>query len=300
MECHEGAQYAESSRDRPVERYVSWQPRETGDEHDASPSRPPARAGDHLGIRHRVALVALIGLTVGLVVVLGAGLVSGAARVACLFAACVFIALIVVLVPPRLRTRVAPFMVAFVAAVGVLPTFLSDDDGGKDEPSTGRGTADVIGTSTGGGGAPTTVIDPQQALLALIPTSIRDSCGTDDLSSGIAGVMCEALGATFYYELYRDPLEARSSFEISVGNAIDARGHAETCRDASPKRPFVGTWGQPGQSNAGGQLLCEWGGKIATWEWTVAGRPILARLLYSGDQQTAAAGADRAWRVATT
>ena len=47
--------------------------------------------------------------------------------------------------------------------------------------------------------------------------------------------------------------------KLSVENAVAARGHAETCRDASPKRPFVGTWGSRRKSNAGGQLKCEVG-----------------------------------------
>jgi hypothetical protein len=91
--------------------------------------RPPPHLGD--ATRHRVvigALVVLAACLAVLVVVLGAGLVSGAAKAVCLLAACIVVGLIVVLLPVRLRTRAATFAAAFVAAAGVLPVFLSSDD----------------------------------------------------------------------------------------------------------------------------------------------------------------------------
>ena len=46
----------------------------------------------------------------------------------CLFAACVVVALIVVLLPTKFRATAGSFAAAFVAAAGVLPVFLSTDD----------------------------------------------------------------------------------------------------------------------------------------------------------------------------
>jgi hypothetical protein len=91
--------------------------------------QPPP--GSHDATRHRVIVVVLIVLAAclaSLVVILGAGLVSGVARALCLFAACAVVGLIVVLLPVRLRTKAGSFAAAFVAAAGVLPVFLSSDE----------------------------------------------------------------------------------------------------------------------------------------------------------------------------
>lgn len=84
------------------------------------------------GVRHRAVLGTLIALTAflaALLVILGAGFVSGAAKALCLLAACLLVGFIVVLLPTGLRTKTALFAAAFVAATGVLPVFLSNDDG---------------------------------------------------------------------------------------------------------------------------------------------------------------------------
>jgi hypothetical protein len=144
-------------------------------------------------------------------------------------------------------------------------------------------------------------------LLAMLPRSMRDSCTPEDVIDELAQVSCERWGATFYFELHKDALEARSSFSFSADDAKEgARGRAKTCRDADFRKPFVGIWKRPGRSHAAGQLVCTYESAavesegLVTWEWTLAGRPITASLLYSGDQQTAAEGAHRAWRRATT
>lgn len=151
-----------------------------------------------------------------------------------------------------------------------------------------------------------------ERLLAILPMSMRDDCEEESSYGGdtLARVKCDRWGATFYYELFKDPLEARSSFAVSVDiaeeDAPGQAGHAETCREASHRMPFVGTWGHAGRSHAGGQLLCTFepdpvvaNDGIATWEWTVVGRPILASLLYDGDRKSAAEGAYLAWRRGT-
>ena len=95
---------------------------------------PPAATDSLFRPGHRMVLAALALLTVclaGLLVLLGAGLVSGRLRVLCLFGACLIVALIVVLVPAGLRTSAGSFAAAFVAAAGILPVFFSSDDNGK-------------------------------------------------------------------------------------------------------------------------------------------------------------------------
>lgn len=77
---------------------------------------------------HDLFLFGAAAATVALAAVLAIGVVSGPLRAACLFLACLLLALVVVLMPSRLRTKVAPFAAAFVAAAGVLPTFLAGDD----------------------------------------------------------------------------------------------------------------------------------------------------------------------------
>jgi hypothetical protein len=72
-------------------------------------------------------LIALVACLATLLVLLGAGLVSGLAKGVCLFAACAVVGLIVVLLPVRFRARAASFAAAFVAAAGVLPVFLSSE-----------------------------------------------------------------------------------------------------------------------------------------------------------------------------
>jgi hypothetical protein len=77
----------------------------------------------------RVGILAALALClVALLAVLGADVVSGVLRVLCLFAACAVVALIVVVLPAKLRTTAGSFAAAFVAAAGVLPVFLSSDD----------------------------------------------------------------------------------------------------------------------------------------------------------------------------
>jgi hypothetical protein len=91
-------------------------------------SRRPAGAGDTR--RHRVVLGVLTALTAGLagvIVVLAAGLVSGAVKALCLLAACLLVGCIVLLLPARWRTTTATFAAAFVAAAGVLPVFVSSN-----------------------------------------------------------------------------------------------------------------------------------------------------------------------------
>ena len=93
----------------------------------------PQSSFDHGGVtaRQPVRLSVLAALAVcllSLLVVLAADLVSGTARVICLFGACVVVAMLVVVIPTKLRKTAGSFAAAFVAAAGVLPVFLSGDD----------------------------------------------------------------------------------------------------------------------------------------------------------------------------
>jgi hypothetical protein len=196
---------------------------------------------------------------------------------------------------PGVLTGVAA-VIGAVAALGAL--FFGGDD---NEPR----TSSVIRTPT-----PTPAPTYMGKLLAMLPTPLQDSCEEESgFGDELARVECDRFGATFYYELHKDALEARYSFGISTDvaeeDAPGQAGQAKTCRDATARKPFVGTWEQPGRSRPAGQLLCTFdpglfeGDGIAEREWTVAGRPILASLLYSGDRESAADGAYRAWRSAT-
>jgi hypothetical protein len=192
----------------------------------------------------------------------------------------------------------AAAVIGAIAAVAAL--FIGSDD---DEQPTPAVTATVPAAP------PETDLE---RLLALLPASMRDDCEEESAYGGdtLARVKCDRWGATFYYELYKDPLEARSSFAVSADiaeeDAPGQAGEASSCREASRRKPFVGTWGKQGQSDASGQLLCTFepdpvvaSDGIASWEWTVVGRPILASLLYSGDRKSAAEGAYLAWRRGT-
>jgi hypothetical protein len=198
---------------------------------------------------------------------------------------------------PGVLTGAAAFIGA-IAAVAAL--FIGGDDDEQPTPAV---------TSTVTAAPP---VDDLDRLLAMLPASMRDDCEEESAYSAetLARVKCDRWGATFYYDLFKDPLEARSSFAVSVDlaeeDAPGQAGHAEACREASRRKPFVGTWGKPGQPRASGQLLCTFepdpvvaSDGIASWEWTVVGRPILASLLYSGDRKSAAEGAYLAWRRGT-
>jgi len=91
-------------------------------------SGPRATGGNERHIARVGILGALAVCLVALLAALGADLVSGAIRVLCLFAACVVVALIIVVLPTKFRTGAGSFAAAFVAAAGVLPVFLSNDD----------------------------------------------------------------------------------------------------------------------------------------------------------------------------
>jgi hypothetical protein len=195
---------------------------------------------------------------------------------------------------------------AVIAAVGTLAAlFIGGDDS---KPRTSEPATSTANTTTA---TPTVAPANVRKLLAMLPTSMRDSCTQEDVDvdeDELASVSCDRWGATFQYTLYKDALEARTSFvSFSVESAEEgARRHAKTCRDADFRKPFIGTWKQPGRSHAAGQLVCTYepepveSDSSVTWEWTVAGRPIVASLFYLGDRQTAAEGAHRAWRRATT
>jgi len=190
--------------------------------------------------------------------------------------------------------------IAVGAAVGIAGLVISRDDSKPRTPSVPSAQ-----TTTATPTPPPTNV---RKLLAMLPTSIRDSCTQEDvIGDELARVTCDRWGATFYFELYKDALEARSSFSTNVDFAKEgARGHAKTCRDADFRKPFVGSWKQPGRSHPAGQLVCTYepepveSESSIDWQWTVTGRPIVASLLYTGDRQTGAEGAYRAWRRATT
>lgn len=146
-------------------------------------------------------------MAAGLTVILGAGLVSGAVRAACLFATCVSIALLVVLVPPRLRTKVAPFVAAFVAAAGVLPVFLADDDDGpgpvaRPTPSARPGN------------------EALKDVLSHVPRGLRDGCielpRPPDDAPGSANCYPGAGAAFVQYRLYLDSGGMKQAFETDV------------------------------------------------------------------------------------
>lgn len=83
------------------------------------------------GARQRLVLAVLVALTMclaAILVSLGAGFVSGAMKALSLFAACAVVASIVVLLPRRFRATAGSFAAAFVAAAGVLPVFLSNNE----------------------------------------------------------------------------------------------------------------------------------------------------------------------------
>jgi hypothetical protein len=159
-------------------------------------------------------------------------------------------------------------------------------------PARAKGTE----SETRRAGAKPRTSDKVSRLQAMVPAPIRSSCKPDpsEYSDALARVSCEQWGATFYYSLYRDELEARYSFSISADLANDdARRHAARCRGADEHAPFVGAW-------RAGQLLCTYDDDIVTIEWTEKGRPIVASLLYSaGDRAAAAEGAELAWQRAT-
>jgi hypothetical protein len=93
----------------------------------------PQSSSDHRDTTTRTpaqlaVLVVLAVCLLALLVVLAADLVSGTARVICLFGACVVVAAMVVVIPHQLRRTAGSFAAAFVAAAGVLPVFLAGDD----------------------------------------------------------------------------------------------------------------------------------------------------------------------------
>jgi hypothetical protein len=100
---------------------------QSSSEHGGVTARQPARLAS---------LAALAVCLLSLLIVLAADLVSGTARVFCLFAACVVVAVFVVAIPNRLRRTAGSFAAAFVAAAGVLPVFLSDDGPAAPPPPT--------------------------------------------------------------------------------------------------------------------------------------------------------------------
>jgi hypothetical protein len=90
-----------------------------------------------------VILAALAIALISLLVLLATDLVSGAARVICLFGACLVVAVTVVVIPNRLRKTTGSFAAAFVAAAGVFPVFLSGDDPATPAPRTPAPQAQV-------------------------------------------------------------------------------------------------------------------------------------------------------------
>jgi hypothetical protein len=144
-----------------------------------------------------------------------------------------------------------------------------------------------------------------RTLLAKLPAVVRDDCAPAKTGNHdqLARVKCDRWGATLYYALYRDALEARYWFSIVASIAReDARGYAKTCGDANARKPFVGTWTKLGGPEAG-QLVCTFdppaNDGVAERQWTVEGTPILATALHTGDWQTATEGVRLAWREAT-
>jgi hypothetical protein len=144
------------------------------------------------------------------VIVLGADLVSGVARAAFLFAACVCIALIVVLLPARLRSSVGPFAVAFVAAAGALPVFLSGDDAGDD----------------GGTNPPRSSADGQppdgalEDVLSHVPSGFREGCSEVPRppDAAPASVNCyPGAGAEFVqYRKYSNSAGMKGAFDTDI------------------------------------------------------------------------------------
>lgn len=87
-----------------------------------------------------VAVALLVILLVGLSAVIALDSVSGVGTVLALVGACTCVGLIVVVLPPRWRTKAGSFAAAFVAAAGVLPSVLSaesssDDPGPRTNPA---------------------------------------------------------------------------------------------------------------------------------------------------------------------
>jgi hypothetical protein len=75
-----------------------------------------------------------------------------------------------------------------------------------------------------------------------------------------------------------------------------ANGHARSCGEVRTKRPFVGTWTGPGQSQPAGRQLCAYDFEIMTIDWTETGRPIVGSMLYSGNnRESTLEGAQLTW-----
>ena len=143
-------------------------------------------------------------------------------------------------------------------------------------------------------------------LLALVPASLQSRCvHAPDAGGGdeLASLSCEIGGATFYYYLFPDELDALNSFRIGVSNADgsflgnEPTEHARSCAEAGVDRPFVGPWTRGGGSGPAGQRLCvqSFADSIHI-DWTETGRPILGEMYYNGSLDAAELVWDRVVR----
>jgi hypothetical protein len=86
--------------------------------------------------RGRVLLVALaITAALALVIPLGLGALPQTLQIPALFLACALIAVVAMIMPASLRTKVAPLVAAFVASAGVLPLFVRAPEEANEQSS---------------------------------------------------------------------------------------------------------------------------------------------------------------------
>jgi hypothetical protein len=202
---------------------------------------------------------------------------------------------------PAILTAAATFIgsVAAVLALFVGP----GDGGGGANGAAARRTANPTSTPSQEPAVPLKHEPATDAnlrkLLAMVPTSMGSRCEQDPSEKGgeLARLSCDLGGATFYYELYADELDALDSFTVSVSNERDfANGHARSCDEVRTHRPFVGTWSRPARTEPAGRLLCAYDLGSMSIDWTEKGRPIVGSMLYSGDDRASSLeGAQLVW-----
>jgi hypothetical protein len=126
--------------------------------------------------------VLLASLTLGalaLALGLGVGAVPGRWQLAGLFATCLLVAFVAVLLPTSLRTKLGPLVVAFVTAAGVVPVFIRP---ANDEPAKARTNTQYLADLVEKGPI-TEPLAPPLVSEGLAPARIADPSAAKKLSA---------------------------------------------------------------------------------------------------------------------